>query len=252
MGIFEGIFGSSETIYFPGCYSSAFLSSKIENYKRILKKIKVDFSVQKDVCCGGFLEESGYEKQLRKLARENKEFFENKKTKKIITNCPLCLATLNNYKNLIPNWSIESEFILQTIFNKLLSNPALIKSYVYESVAYYDSCCLARTLQFTDTPRELLKMLGYSLIELPKTREETICCGSCGGLPDTNQELADKIAKDFIKILKRKNIKRIVTADPRAYKHLKENFKALEIYPEDIQLLEISDIICDSLGIEKE
>ena len=83
MGIFESIFGNAEIVYFPGCYSSAFISGKVENYKNILRKIGINFSFKKEMCCGGFLEEAGYEKQIRKLARENKEIFEVKKTKEM-------------------------------------------------------------------------------------------------------------------------------------------------------------------------
>ena len=252
MGIFD-IFGNSETSYFPGCYTSSFLADKVENYRKILKKLNIDFSMSKDIlCCGGVLDEAGYEKELRKLARENSENFEKKKTKKILVNCPLCLNTLANYKNLLPSWNIESEFVVLTIFNKLLENPKLIHSYIYEPIAYYDSCYLGRYAQFTESPRELIKMLGYQLIELPKHSEETICCGSCGGLSITNSELADNICKDFIKILKRKKIKRIVTADPRAYHHLRQNLRAMEIYDDQIEVLEISDLICDSVGVKRE
>jgi len=246
---FFGLFENSETLYFPGCFSSAFLSDKAENYKNILRKLKIDFSLQKNMCCGGFLEEAGYEKQLRKLARENREIFEGKKTKKIITSCPLCLETLNSYKNLIPNWNIEAEFAIKIIYDKLLNNSELIKSYVYEPAVYYDSCCLARAIGLTDIPRDLLRMLGYQLEELPKNKEETLCCGSCGGMPDTNSALADKICQKFIKTIQKKKIKRIITADPRAYVHLKKNLKAMGIFEEDIQLIEISDLICDALGI---
>ncbi len=252
MALFN-IFGNSEIIYFPGCYSSAFLQSKIENYKKILKKLGIDFSMSKDlVCCGGVLDEAGYEKQLRKSARENQSFFESKKTKKIITNCPLCLQTFSNYKDFAPNWNIETEFILQTVFNKFVNNPELIKTHVYEPIAYYDSCYLARYSNLMEIPRDLIKMIGYQIIELPKTKEETICCGSCGGLVITNPELADKICTDFIKILRRKKIKRIVTADPRAYHHLRQNLRNMQIYDDEIEILEISDLICEALRIKIE
>ena len=252
MGIFD-IFGNSETIYFPGCYTSGFIADKVENYRKILKKLNIDFSMAKDIlCCGGVLDESGYEKELRKLARENSETLENKKTKKILLNCPLCFNTFSSYKNLLPNWNIESEFILLTIFNKLLEKNSFIQSYTYESIAYYDSCYLARYAQFTETPRELIKMLGYKIIELPKSHEETICCGSCGGLPLTNPELADQICRDFIKTLRKKKIKKIVTADPRAYHHLKQNLRAIGIYDDELEVLEISDIICDGIGIKRD
>lgn len=251
MGIFG--FGNSENLYFPGCFTSSFLEKKLNNYKRILKKLDINFNFQKDfMCCGGFFDESGYEKQLRKNARENQGKLESKKRKKIITNCPLCYNTLKNYRDLVPNWNIKVEFILVTILNKLRENNKEARNYFSEPVAYYDSCYLARYSGIINEPRELLGLLGYKIIELPKNKEETLCSGACGGLLITNPELANKIALKFLRTLKIKGIKKIVTADSRDYYHLKENLKKLNIYPEELEILEFSDLICDSLGIEKE
>lgn len=247
-----GLFEDSETLYFPGCFSSAFARSKIENYRRILKKLRVDFDLAREkdiICCGGFLDEAGYEKNLRKSSRDNLEVLRKKGIKKIITNCPLCLNTLKSYREMLPDWDIEVEFILQAILSKLKENPRASKSYFSEPIAYYDSCYLARYSQITEQPRELLMMLGYKLIELPKNREETLCCGSCGNLPATNPELANKIAADFIKMLKRNGIKKVATPDIRAYHHLKEFLKSAGIQEEEIRVLEISDLICGSLNI---
>jgi len=250
-----GLFRNSETLYFPGCFTGSFLKSKIENYTKILKRLKIDFRLYKEkefVCCGGLLEQNGYEKQFRKNARENLEFLNKKGIKKIITNCPLCCSIFKNeYKNVMPDWNIETEFILVTIFNKLFennSNNSIIKNYSNETVAYYDSCYLARHLKIYDAPRELLKLFGYQVIELPKNKEETLCCGSCGNFFHLNQEFSNKIAKDFIVMLQRRKIKKIITADPMAYWHLKENLEALSV--NELQVIEFSDIICHALGIK--
>lgn len=251
-----GLIGNKETIYFPGCYSNAnsFLKSKTENYRKILKKIGVGFSMLKEkelMCCGGFLNEAGYEKQLRKLAKDNLSLFEEKGIKKIITNCPLCFKTFQNYKEIIPSSNIEVEYILKTVLDALRQNENLLKNSFFEPIYYYDSCYLSRYLNYTEQPRELLRLLGYNVLEFQfGSKEETLCCGSCGNLPITNQELADEIAIDFIKKLSKLKVKRIVTSDPLAFNHLRKNLKQLSI--KDIEIVEFSDLICKSLGIEPE
>lgn len=249
-----GLFGNSETLYFPGCYSSAFIKEKVENYKRILKKLGVDFDIQKDeVCCGGFLSEQGYDKQLRKTAKENNIQFKDKKIKKILVNCGLCYSTIKSYKEIVPDWNLETKHVISEILDALKATNERVKSFSSNpEIVYYDSCYLARGESFFEQPRELLKLLGYKVIELPQNKEETPCCGSCGGLMHTNKELAENIAFKFIKMLKRKKIKRIVTSDPRAYFHLKESFEKLGIKDNEIELLELSDVICDSLGVKRE
>jgi len=248
MGLFG--FGEKEVIYHPGCYSSAFIKDKIKNYRNILKKLGVDFSFREDsLCCGGCLIELGYEKNARKLARDNLSFLTSKKTKRIITNCPLCLQTFSQeYKKMLPDWDIKSEFIFKIILEQLKQENELIKYFSNERIIYYDSCCLGRHLKIHDEPREILKLLGYNLVEMNFSREETLCCGSCGQLDITNLELSKKIAFNFIKHIQNNNVKKIITADPRAYHHLKNIIDSEKL---NIQLIEFSDIICDALDIEK-
>lgn len=244
--------GKKEVIYYPGCYSLAFLPDKVENYRRILKKIDSDFSTLRDFsCCGGILDECGYERDLRKLARQNMEMIAKTETKKIITSCPLCFYMLKQrYTELLPNWNIEIINILNEIYNKLSQDNNLIVNYTPEEIVYYDSCYLARYCSITDEPRKILRLIGYKLVELPKNREETLCCGNCGNLPAMNAELAERICSDFIMKLRKRKVKKIVTADPRAYKYLRDSLDKKGI--SDIMVLEISELICDALDISRE
>jgi len=248
MGLFG--FGKKEIIYYPGCYSLAFLKDKVQNYLNILKALNIDFSFKEDLlCCAGCLIELGYEKKARKLARENMSFFVNKKTKKIITNCALCLQTFSQeYKKMLPDWDIESEFIFNVILEKLKQDNELIKFFSNEKVIYYDSCYLGRHLKIYEEPREILKLLGYNLVEMHFSKEETLCCGSCGQLDITNPDLSKKIAFNFLHQIQNNNVKKIITADPKAYWHLK---KIIDSEKLNIQLIEFSDVVCDALDIEK-
>jgi len=252
MAIF-GLF-KREIIYFPGCFSSAFLESKIENYKKILKKIGISFDIPKTkemLCCGAILEQAGYEKQTRKLAKENASFLEQSSIKKIITSCPLCFNHLKKYKEMLPNFNTEIDFIISTILKSIKENDKLIRNSYYENIVYYDSCILGRYENYIEAPRELLRLFGYNVHEIQNyNREETLCEGSCGNLSITNPELSEEICLNFIKKLLKLKFKKITTADPAAYKHIQDTLRKFNI--KDIQLIEISDIICDSLGIKKE
>ena len=238
-------------LYFPGCYSSAFLKNKAENYRKILKKLNINFWLPKTsnfFCCGGFLDENGYEKQFRKLARDNFTMLAKLGVRKILASCSLCYTIFSEgYKEVLPDWNIEVEYVLETILKKLLEDNNLIKNYSNEDIAYYDSCYLGRYSKIHQQPRDILKLFGYRIIELPDAKEETTCCGSCGNLPYANPELSRKIARSFIESLKRKRIKKIITADARAYRQLKENLAESE--EEQLEIIEFSDAICEALNI---
>ncbi len=244
-------FMDKSILYFPGCYSSALLKNKVENYRKILKKLDINFWMPKEkdfLCCGGFFDEAGYEKQFRKLARDNFTMLAKLGVRKILASCPLCCTIFSEgYKEVLHDWNIEVEYVLETILKKLLEDNNFIKNYSNQDIAYYDSCHLGRYSKIHQQPRDILKLFGYRIIELPDAKEETICCGSCGNLPYANPELSKKIARSFIESLKRRRIKKVITADARAYGHLKENLAEAE--EEQLEVIEFSDAICEALGI---
>jgi len=239
-----------ENLYIPGCFSEAYLRNIVRNYERIMKKLDIRFRRFSDFfCCGAILEEAGYEKQARKLAKENHELLVTKGVIRVITSCPNCFRMFSqNYKDMMPNWEIKTQFILEPILEALKNKNTKLGTYFNEPAVYYGSCYLSRYSNFYDIPREILKLIGFHLVEIQNNHDESLCCGSCGNLPLIDSELSKKIAKDFISDLKRQKVKKVITADSRAFKHLLSN-----ITKEDgIEVFEFSEVLCEALGIKRE
>ena len=252
MGLFS-LF-EKDTVYFPGHYSLAFLNPVVNNYKKILKSVGIKFSViEQGIDSGGLLIEAGYDKQARKLAKENFEYFKSQGIKKIIVSDPFCYKTFKiDYEEMLPNWDIKVEFITDTILQALETSKKEIFAFFKESFYYYDSCYLSRYSNFYDSPRQLFSKMGLRLVDLNIPLEDVLCCGSCGNLPLYDEELANQLANNFMQMFKEKRLKNLITADPRAYMHLvlnKFNSNDKENWPE---LLELSEVLCDSLSIKKE
>lgn len=251
MGLFN-LF-EKEVAYFPGNYSLAFLKPVVNNYKKILKELGIKLAVVEEIDSAGFLIEAGYDKKARKIVKENLEYFKSKGIKKIIVSDPFCFKTFKlDYKAMLPNWDIEVEFISDTILKALENNRKELSEFFNEPIFYYDSCYLSKYLNFYESPRSLLKKMGLNLVEIGIHSEDISCCGSCGNLPLYDLELASTLAYNFIKPIKDRKIKKIVTFDSRAFRHLvlnKLNSPDKENWPE---LFEASEFLCDSLGIKKE
>ena len=239
MGIFSMLKGKN-VLFYPGCLSKFVLKPETENYKKILEKIGIDFIMLPDeLCCGSPVFNAGYESSGIKLARKNLELFKKHNIGKIITNCPACYKTFNEYKNILPDWKIEIEHITITILNYLKKKN--IQYNIKERATYHDPCHLGRHSGIYQEPREILERLGYEIIEMKNNQKEALCCGGGAGLKANNPELADKIAKKRIEQAQEVGADKIVTTCPLCFAHLEEN--------SGIEVLEFSYVVGDALGL---
>jgi len=246
MGILS-IFKKGNTVYYPGCLSKFVLKAETENYRRILDKMSFDYITIPDIsCCGSPVINAGYESDARKLALKNLDLFKQCSVRKIVTNCPACFKMFSqDYKSMLPEWNIEVEHIVIPILSFLEKNPQKIKKhYEQEEVVYHDPCHLGRHSGIYEQPREILRKIGYNLIEMKHNREKSLCCGGGAGLKSNNPELSNSIAKQLVNEAKSAGAKKIITTCPLCFSSLAEN--------SDIEIIEFSYAVAEALGIHPE
>ena len=94
---------------------------------------------------------------------------------------PHCYHTFKNeYPALGGNFEVvhTAQYLLELIRDQKLK----LTKELNKKVAYQDPCYLGRHNGIYDEPREVLRSIpGLELIELPDSREESICCGGGGG-----------------------------------------------------------------------
>ncbi|MFN3301977.1 MAG: (Fe-S)-binding protein [Patescibacteria group bacterium] len=240
MRLFEKILGGN-ILYYPGCLTKFVAKDLKEKYEKILQNLGIDFIElsELELCCGSPALKAGYFEDFKNIAEKNLKIFKEHAVKKIITNCPACFMILKKYyKEVLGNkWDIKVEHTTQTINSKLKSQ----KSKLFENwkleiensdrkvVSYHDPCHLGRQMGVYEEPREVIKKLGYEILEMELNRLESFCCGGGGGVKSNEPELANKIAKDRISQAKKTGAKVLVTACPLCYLHLKENAKEINV-----------------------
>ncbi len=216
MGLFDKLIGGN-TLYYPGCLTKFVMRDLKENYEKVLRKSGIDFIKLKDleVCCGSPILNAGYEKDFETLARKNLEIFKKHTVKKIITSCPACYKTFKqDYKEVLgEDWDVEVEHITQTIAKALKSGKLKVKK-GKGKLTYHDPCHLGRHSGIYDEPREILKLLGYEIVEMKNSREQASCCGGGGGVRSNYPELTTAITKDVLGEAKDTQTSVLVTTCP--------------------------------------
>ncbi len=245
MGLLDKFLGGN-VLYYPGCLTKFVAKDIADNYRKILRKIGIDFIElkEKEVCCGSPALNAGFIETAKDLARKNFKVFKEHRVKKIITPCPACFKTLSrDYPTLVGNWNIEVEHITQTIFKALKEGKLKFGRKVKEIVTYHDPCYLGRHSGIYEEPRKILESMGYKVEEMKFSRNNASCCGGGAGVQSNYPELANRIAKERIDQAIETRAKILVTTCPLCYLHLKRNSE------DKIKVVEISESLVKNLKL---
>ncbi|MEM2517755.1 MAG: (Fe-S)-binding protein [Candidatus Bathyarchaeia archaeon] len=171
-------------LYYVGCVGS-YDARSMEATKalaEILLKCGLSFGVlgSDEGCDGNEVNLLGERGLFQILAERNIQKFIQLDVKKIVTLCP---HAYNAIKNEYPKFGGNFEVMHYTqLLNQLIKHGRLeaLKK-VKAKVTYHDSCFLGRYNRIYDAPREILKSIpGVKLIEMPRNRENSLCCGGGG------------------------------------------------------------------------
>lgn len=214
-------FAGSNTLYYPGCVTRYALPDVGKRYEELLSRAGVDFIVLPGElqCCGSPVKRAGYAADFESLKTKNLDIFARFSVRKIITNCPGCYHTLKH------DYGLEAYHVSQVLAQRL--HPASATSLRDAGpITYHDPCHLGRWSGIYDEPRDLLTRSGWKIVELPDSREESLCCGAGGGVKSNFPELADAIARER---LARVENGRLCTACPLCYAHFRANARGVDV-----------------------
>ena len=237
-----------DCIYWIGCVASfdERVREVAQAMAKILKAAGLRFAMLgvKEKCCGDFVRRLGDEGLFQKLASENIRMLREFDFDFILTHCPHCFNTI---KNEYPQFGGEFKVVHHTqLIHDLLKEGKIrlqeSRQESKEKVIYHDPCYLGRYNSIYQEPRQTLRRVFDEIIEFPRNRNKSFCCGAGGGNTWKEQEAGYKMSVERLEEAMRAAPQILATACPFCFLMFQEAIQ-IKGNGDGINLRDIAEIV---------
>jgi Fe-S oxidoreductase len=187
----------------------------VADFARVMNYLGTSYGVlRKEKCTGDPVRRLGNDLLFQQLAEANLEVLAQNKVKKIVSICPHCVRTIQeDWKEYGTPPEIEhhSEFLAR--YAQRLPRQESSKGSSRETIVFHDPCYLGRYRNVYEEPRTVAALSG-ALIEPPRNRERSFCCGAGGGLAFLGEETGTRVSHNRAQELAATGAQTIAAACP--------------------------------------
>jgi Fe-S oxidoreductase len=213
---------------------------------KVLRHLQITFGVlKKEKCNGDPARRLGNDLLFTTLAEENLETIAQSKVVKLLSICPHCVRTMSvDWREAGRTVEIEHHSELLARYKDRLPSVSGAK----DKVVYHDPCYLGRYRGVYDEPRAVLAQ-SVDLLEAPRHRERSFCCGAGGGQMFLGEEKGKRINTTRAEELAATGAGTVAAACPFCASMFRDALKTVSNTPP--QILDIVQIVARGLDDSK-
>ena len=180
------------------------------------------------------------------LREKNIQAFEKARFKYIVTTDPHSFNTLKN------EYKLNGTKILH--YTELISDLITLgkikpKQKLNITATYHDPCYLGRYNNIYEPPRKILNSIGINLIEMPRNRNNSYCCGAGGGKiwMEETPNIKERPAENRVKEAAQLGVSLLVVACPKDLAMFRDAVKTTGL-DQKLEVRDLGELVLETIN----